>query len=813
MEALANASSVSESLVRLQKIIAKLRWGVFVLTLEAGVYVRQMGLADTLTIVRIFGFAGLVGLASALDEYLLRNVQKWSRLGLYGIALGDWLVAVLIWALAPALAIEYPFIYFLPIVVASTCLGVPGGVMLGLLSSIALVVQTRYMLDVGALARTIPWVAAFLISGGIGGYIGQQWESSQRHVEATYRWMAELSAATTMGEVAEVVLRYLQNVVEIRAPGATLGGGAAVALLTADEDGDRCSAYVAKGISPEARARLRLSASDGLLSWSAIEAKPIWVGLDPETSPISLPNVEELADFRSCLVAPMVNEGKLLAMGLAFSKGTLGQNETEDRNVTQFTQQAAVSLRKAMIYAEMERQFGTLATVLEKTRYAGQGEVKEVFQWVVAKARELVGAETVALAILEKQDNLVVASASGLGAQELISRGDPSKISPSDWVIRRKAPLLVTDYPNDHRFSPPEADFEAYRSAVLVPLRIEEEMFGVLAAGSSVRSHFNQNDLLVFITLGQQVSLVLQQARLQAEAQELHEMLRQQTDATQVSDVPVALRATQAARLQGEVDTMMANLRTVSQNEGQQWSDASGREELYRGQVVIFAEELHKLHGVLQGQAKEISDTRQELEQAQDSTVLALVMGLERNHKFLAGSGERVAQLAVALGHKLGCSPQEKRDLYYAGQLRDVGLMGVPPEILLYPDLDENQMELVRQHPMIGQAILSSFPFLAGASQLVRHHHERWDGRGYPDGSADKRIPYGSRILSVADVYEALTAERSYRGPLSPREALETILKRAGSQFDEEICRCFVTVFEERHDVAGWVLPRLGEPS
>ena len=785
--------TMSESLLRLQRIILRFRWGVFVTGLVGALYLRQVGISGMAVDARAFTIVGLLGLASALDEYLLRNVQRWGRLALYCVALGDWLLATSALVLAPHGAIQYPFAYFLPIVVASISLGPTGGVALGLVSSLALVLITWHEPGAKAYGGLLPWGATFLIAGWLVGYVGQQWEATQRNVEATYHWVAELSDATTLAEVAEVILRYLENVVHLReGAGTTSRAGSAVVLLTPGEHEGQFAAYAAKGISPEVRARLRVSTRKGLLQWLTVENRPIWVELDKERGSLALPEVEELARFRSCLVVPIGARGKVLALGLAFTTKLASQGEIEIWGVSRFSQQAAASLRKAMVYAQMERQVGAFASVLEKTRYGGPSDVNELFRWAMAKARELVGAEMAALAILNKRGELVVASTYGSGAEELVARELSSRSSPSGWVVAHKSPVIISDYPNDTRFSPREHDAEAFRSALLVPLKTQDEAFGVLAAGSSERMRFNQNDLVMFVMLGQQVSLVLQEHRLQLEIQRARHVLGRQVGTDELSQ--------DLLRLDDLVQRHRQELKEVSDSEG-----------LYRKQMLVFAQRLNKMYELIQGQAKEISEARHELEQAQQGIVSALAMALERNYQFLFGSGDRVARLAMAIGNRLGRSTDEQKDLYYAGLLRDVGLIGLPREILLAPNLDEEQMALVRKHPEIGYAMLGPFPFLSASAVIVRHHHERWDGTGYPDRLAGAAIPLGSRIVAVADVYEALTSERSYRGALSPREALETILNNAGSQFDAEICSAFAKVFEERHDVAGWVLPEMSE--
>ena len=865
-----SAVQVSESLLRLQRIIVRFRWGAFVLAVVAGVYVRQMGLLDSIAIAKLFAFAGLLGIVSGLDEYLLRQAPHNPRSALYGIALGDWLVVTVASALAPPLAHQYPFVFFLPIVVASIGLGMPGGVSLALLSTLSLTVETWLFADATTLREAPPWIGALLVSGVLAGYVGQQWETTQRQVEATYRWVADLSAAITLAEVAEVILRYLENMLQIKgAAGAGVSGGEyATALLTPDDEEGRFSAYLAKGIPPETRARLRVSTSGGIVSWSVAERRPVWISLEDPNGPLVLPEVEDLDRFKSCLVVPISAEGKLLALGMAFSTRLSGHGETEFWGERTFSQQAASALKKSMAYTQLERQVSEFANILDKVRSGSLRDVGEVLQWAVEEARELVTAGTAALAIRDKQGNLVIASRLGHNIESLIEASGPSKSSPGHWVIDHKAPVIISDYPNDTRFSPEASNGDVIRSAMLVPLKTMDEVFGVLAAGSSGKAHFSQNDLMMFITLGQQVSLVLEQSQLQREARELREAPRGEGRAGWMPESPAGLGTAQFRKLQSEVEAKMKefvasskedrpyeNLAAIFAQElgtmyqlllqqatssrqtedasdfyekqlaafseelghihqlvlqqGQELRQAADLEDTHRRQMETYAREVDKLYELVQGQAKQISEAEQELERAQQHTVLALVMGLERNYAFLAGSGEAVAQLSAAIGHKFGCTAEEEDDLYYAGLLRDIGLMGVAPELLLTPNLDGNQMAQVRRHSEIGYTISSSFPFLTNVAIVIRHHHERWDGEGYPDRLAGERIPLGSRVLAVADTYEALTAARSYREAISPREALDTIMKNAGKQFDPAVCKAFATVFEKRRDIASQVLSRL----
>ncbi|MFH1485517.1 MAG: HD domain-containing phosphohydrolase, partial [Chloroflexota bacterium] len=140
--------------------------------------------------------------------------------------------------------------------------------------------------------------------------------------------------------------------------------------------------------------------------------------------------------------------------------------------------------------------------------------------------------------------------------------------------------------------------------------------------------------------------------------------------------------------------------------------------------------------------------------------------------------------------------------LDYSALLRDVGNIGIDPGLLdRAGELTEEEMMRVRQHPVVGQTILSSFPFLWDVPRIVRHHHERYDGTGYPDCLQREQIPLCSRILAVADVFDALTSKRPYRCALAQKDALEVIMHGPGSQFDPGVVKAFVSVHEEHYDL------------
>ncbi|MDH4139834.1 MAG: HD domain-containing protein [Coriobacteriia bacterium] len=180
-------------------------------------------------------------------------------------------------------------------------------------------------------------------------------------------------------------------------------------------------------------------------------------------------------------------------------------------------------------------------------------------------------------------------------------------------------------------------------------------------------------------------------------------------------------------------------------------------------------------------------------------TISALSATLDAGERVPRGHSDRVMDYAMAIGEELGLAREDVEVLRFAGLLHDVGKMGLSEEILLKPSrLSEEEMEEVRRHAEIGASIVEQLELLDAVTPVILHHHEHWNGGGYPHGLAGDEIPLLARILSVADAFDVMTSERPYRRRLSYAEARQELRSAAGVQFDPRVVSALIDALEAR---------------
>ena len=187
-----------------------------------------------------------------------------------------------------------------------------------------------------------------------------------------------------------------------------------------------------------------------------------------------------------------------------------------------------------------------------------------------------------------------------------------------------------------------------------------------------------------------------------------------------------------------------------------------------------------------------IKSLREEIERIED-VFYGLVKIIDSKDAYTKGHSERVTKMSKMLAQNLSLSPDKVRLIEKAAKLHDIGKIGVPENILNKPGaLSKEEYEQIKMHPVISEKICSSLPSLQPVLGIIRHHHERYDGKGYPDGLKAEKIPLESRIISVVDCFDAMATDRPYR-PRLPKERIIAIFEAgAGTQWDKEIVEVFL---------------------
>ncbi len=180
------------------------------------------------------------------------------------------------------------------------------------------------------------------------------------------------------------------------------------------------------------------------------------------------------------------------------------------------------------------------------------------------------------------------------------------------------------------------------------------------------------------------------------------------------------------------------------------------------------------------------------------TTLRSFVKVIEARDPYTEQHSSRVTKLSILIGKKMGCSSEEVDILNIAGLLHDIGKIGIRDNILLKPGrLTDEEFEKIKEHPIIGSNIVEQLVMWEEHRKIIRHHHERYDGEGYPDGLKKDEIPYLARIVSLADAFDAMASDRAYRKKMETEKIIQIITMGTGTQFDPEIVDAFMALYNE----------------
>jgi putative nucleotidyltransferase with HDIG domain len=181
-----------------------------------------------------------------------------------------------------------------------------------------------------------------------------------------------------------------------------------------------------------------------------------------------------------------------------------------------------------------------------------------------------------------------------------------------------------------------------------------------------------------------------------------------------------------------------------------------------------------------------------------EATMLSLIHALELRDPYTKGHSDRVAEYSIIIAQALDIQPENLNAIRYGGWLHDCGKIGISENILHGEGpLDEAQLHIIKNHPLWGVDIVKDAHLSDVTVNIIRYHHERFDGNGYPFGSKADEIPLEARIVAVADVYDALTTKRSYRDAYSKGTSLEILSSMRANVLDPEIVNIFISLFDE----------------
>ena len=190
-----------------------------------------------------------------------------------------------------------------------------------------------------------------------------------------------------------------------------------------------------------------------------------------------------------------------------------------------------------------------------------------------------------------------------------------------------------------------------------------------------------------------------------------------------------------------------------------------------------------------------------------DELASSLMAALESKDEYTSGHSERVAMLATEIAVRLGFDSEGVFIVRFAAHLHDIGKVGIIDSVLCKPGrLTKEEFVLIQKHPVLSGKILEKSKAFRGIAKIARHHHERFDGRGYPDGLKSEEIPLISRIISVADAFDAMVSRRSYKASMSLEDTMNELRRNSGTQFDPEIVKVVENIYKEDREALEFIV-------
>ena len=626
------------------------------------------------------------------------------------------------------------------------------------------------------------------------------------------------------------------------------------AILLYERDGETLTIRAARGYEPETVRTFRGRRGVGITGMALERGEPVLVSNVRKEARY----VEGVRGAASELAAPLVVNGKTIGVLDIESTRTDAFNEFDLHLFTTFTGQAAAAIRSALFVRDIESKAARLA-ILHRIGQTLSTEYDPdvIVEMILAGAKEALDYSRCALLLIDRDDPTVLKVRASLGYGEVADLRIKVGEGITGRAARSGRPLLVPDVTKDPGYIP---GVTGGRCEICAPLHIDGRIVGVLDAESQEVSAYDESDLELLSIFAAQASGAIQNARLVSDLEKANERLTlslremerlnreldtytKQIAATnealekQVRQLTALHEAGLTITSSLDLDTtlqrivsMIGDLVEASQTtiklldgETQEMKVRISEGETPReGGLAMFDmplkigeetigmfelarksrmnDEEKRLLETIATQAAIAIENARLFEQTQKTyyeTLKSLAMALEARDAYTRGHSERVAALATKIAEKLGIDEGARKEIYSVALLHDIGKIGVRDAILLKPKmLTEEEWKIIQNHPVFGDAILTPLKFLTRVAGMVKHHHERWDGKGYPEGLSGEDIPLASRIVAAADAFDAITSDRPYRVKKTREEAIRIIREETGHQFDPRVVEALLEIID-----------------
>ena len=633
------------------------------------------------------------------------------------------------------------------------------------------------------------------------------------------------------------------------------------AILLYGKDGETLTIKAARGYDPETVKTFKGRKGVGITGQALERQEPVLV-TDVKSESRYVVGVKGAA---SELAAPLLVNGQTIGVLDIENTRSDAFNELDLHLFNMFTTQAASAIRSAQFVQEIEAKAERLAIVNMIGQVLSiEHDPEIIMEKILGYAKEALNFSRCALLLIDDEEGDTLRINASMGYGEV--NGMRIKIGEgvTGEAAQTGLPILVPDVEKDRRYI---KGVTGGKCEICAPLTIKGEVVGVLDAESKDVGGFTDADLELLSIFASNAAIAIHNAKLFGELERANrklvlnikemEKLNRELDAyvkqiaatnealqKQVKQLTTLHKAGMTITSSLDLDTTLmrivdmvsdlveasaTTIRLVDRETSEMKvrikvgdDKMAGRQskfdvplkigektigmfELASGRE-METEERRLLETLAMQAAVAIENARlfEETQKTYYETLKSLATALEARDAYTQGHSERVAGLSIEIAKKMEIPEEERKEIYSVALLHDIGKIGVRDEILLKPDaLTADEWKIIQGHPVFGDAILTPLKFLSKVAGMVKHHHERWDGAGYPSKLKGEEIPIASRIVAAADTFDALTSDRPYRDRKTKEEAVSIIKAEAGKQFDPRIVDALLKAIGERQPTHG----------